>query len=96
IESQIEVLRSEIESIEGKLRYLQSRVGLGTLNVTIYQEIPGPKQAEPSRWSEAFMAGWNVVVSLAVGAVYIWPFILIAAILLIAARVYNRRKDRNP
>src|SRR5690606_33932580 len=40
IEKQIGELRSEIESIEGRLKYLQDRVSLSTLTLTFYESIP--------------------------------------------------------
>ena len=40
IEKQIGELRSDIESIEGRLKYLQNRVSFSTLTMTFYETIP--------------------------------------------------------
>lgn len=44
VERQIGNLRSEIESIEGRLKYLENRVSLSTIRITFYQSIPDEKE----------------------------------------------------
>ena len=39
IEKELGILREEIESVEGRLRYLNDRISFSTLTVTYYQEV---------------------------------------------------------
>ena len=39
IQNQLQDLRSDIEAIEGRLRYLQNSVNFSTLHISMYQQI---------------------------------------------------------
>ncbi len=39
VQNQLQILRSDIESIEGRLKYLTKQVNFSTLNIDIYQEL---------------------------------------------------------
>lgn len=76
IEKQIGELRTEIESIEGRLKYLRDRVSYSTLTVTFYQKISTPVGFS-SKFKEGLKNGWNGFVWFLVGLVNIWPFLLV-------------------
>ena len=91
IEKQIGELRSDIESIEGRLKYLQDRVSFSTLTMTIYETIPH-ETAFGQKFKNALGNGWDNLIWLFVGLTHIWPFILIAVAIVIGIRVYRKRK----
>ena len=81
IQNQIQILRSEIESIEGRLKYLESAVNFSTLNISVYQ-ISDVKENVPSFFKtalEALKGGVTIFAHLIIGVLYGWVFILIAA-----------------
>lgn len=93
IEEQIGNIRTEIESAEGRLRYLSNQVQFSTLNVTFYE-----KNAHFGFWgkmSKAFKNGWNSLLWLLVGIANLWAIILFVA-LIITTVIYitKRRKSR--
>ncbi len=86
IEKQIGQLRSEIESIEGRLNYLSDQVSLSTLTLTFYQRVPN-ETAFGQRFQDGFRNGWNNLIWFFIGLSNIWPFILMGGALLMAFRL---------
>lgn len=83
IEQYIEGLRYQIESYEGRLRYLSDRISLSTITISYYKIIkePSPKVSGFSeKISNAFMKGWNAIKWLIIGVISLWPFVLIVTL----------------
>lgn len=91
IEKQIGLLRSEIESVEGRLKYLQSQVSYSTLTLSYYELIPSEK-AFRQKFKNGFQKGWDNLIGFLVVLVNIWPFILISLGLIFGIRAYRKRK----
>jgi hypothetical protein len=95
IEKEIGTLRTEIESIEGRLRYLQNRVSLSSLAIEYYQ-LTTSSFGFVSKLGRAFVTGWNWLLAFIVGLIHLWPFILIiGGGLFIAFRVGRKNKKTN-
>src|SRR5690606_14967650 len=78
IERELGNVRAEIESIEGRLRYLRDQTDYSTLAITYYKSIP-EQTSFGNKFSRGFVNGWNNLVWFFVGLVNIWPFVLIFA-----------------
>jgi len=91
IEKQIGQLRADIESIEGRLKYLQDRVSFSTLTMTFYESIPY-ETAFGQQFKSGFRNGWENLVWFFVVLTNIWPFILIGIALFIGVRLYRRKR----
>lgn len=76
VEREIGKLRSEIESAEGRLKYLMDRVSLSTVNVQFYRVIKKKQKESPNRLVSAFTSGWNGLNSFLLGLVSIWPLLV--------------------
>ncbi|GAA5039315.1 hypothetical protein GCM10011506_38360 [Marivirga lumbricoides] len=93
IEKQIAQLRSEIESVEGRLKYLENRVAFSTLTMTFYQSLP--EQTEfGQKFENGFKNGWDNLVWFFVLMINIWPFIIILLGLFIGVRIYRKRRKK--
>jgi len=91
-EKYISEVRSEIESLEGRLKYLRNRIGLSTLTLTFYQLKP-ELQGFASRFGVAFSEGWNNFLSFLLGAISLWPFLLAGAAIVAGIRfLWGMRK----
>lgn len=91
VEKQIGELRSEIESFEGRLKFLNDQVSLSTLTVRIYE--PLSKHTEfGKKFIDGFKNGWDNLILFFVLLVNIWPFIIIIIAILIFFRVWKRKK----
>ena len=91
IEKQIGQLRSEIESIEGRLKYLQNRVSFSTLTMTFYESIPNETKFG-QKFKNGFRNGWDNLIWFFVVLTNIWPFILIGLGLIVGIKIYRKRK----
>ncbi len=96
IEEQITNLRADIESLEGRLKYLKNRVGLSTLNVDFYVTIPGgPKDTYGHKFSQGFENGWDGFIMFFVALTHAWPFLLMGVITwIVLVKLLKRRKRR--
>ncbi len=82
-EEQIRVIQEEIESKEGRLRFLKDQVAMSTIHLELYQEIeyrPEPSALRTSFWTnlgEALKDGWHLVQGMVIGLVSIWPLVIL-------------------
>ncbi|UNY99911.1 DUF4349 domain-containing protein [Zhouia spongiae] len=91
IERQTGQLRSDIESIEGRLKYLENKVSFATLTITFYETIPD-KIAFGQKFKSGFKSGWENLIWFFVALTNVWPFILLAIGLLIGIRIYRKKR----
>ncbi|MEM9919325.1 MAG: DUF4349 domain-containing protein [Bacteroidota bacterium] len=95
-EDKIRVIQEEIESAEGRLRYLRNKVGLSTINLRIYQQQERTGMVKErsflTKAGKAFVSGWKSVQSFALGLIHVWPFVLIVC--LIAFLIGRARSKR--
>jgi len=92
IERQIGELRAEIESIEGRLRYLRNRVDYSTLDISFYKKMAEHRVVEENRFGRAFRNGWDGLVGFVLGLTSIWPFLIIMGVVgYLAWRKWRRK-----
>jgi predicted nucleic acid-binding Zn-ribbon protein len=93
VEKELGELRGEIESIEGRLRYLKSRISLSTLHMTFYETKEEKKSSGfGDKLSDNFSHGWDGFLMFFVGIIRIWPLVIIAAIITFFVRRYLKKK----
>jgi hypothetical protein len=92
IEAQLNHVRADIESMEGRLTFLKSQVTFSTLTISFYEPV-GAETAFGAKTVAAFTQGWNLLLTLLVGLVSIWPFLLLIAGLTYV--VVRRMRDRH-
>ena len=91
IERQIATLRADIESFEGRLKYLESQIALSSLTMNFYETIPNTT-AYGNKFEGGFRNGWENLIWFFVFLVNLWPFMLLAVVVIVGVRFYNRRK----
>lgn len=95
IEKELANIREEIEAKQGRLQYLQNRVSMSTISIEMYTEKPqgtGTTVSYGSKMWNALKSGFNGLSSFFLGILYVWPFILILAIVFFIIRRKLRRK----
>lgn len=86
VQSEINEIQEEIESAAGRINYLSNASAMSTIHLTFYQ-ILNATAADPDNrglWEKvktAFLTGWNGVGDVLIGLVYIWPLLIIAAVI---------------
>lgn len=99
VEAQMSGVRYEIESMEGRMRSLSDRITLSTLNLSFYQTISRPTTAPTyaSKLADALQSGWDILLSIFVGVVFLWPFIIFFTIGVFATWKWKRRhREQTP
>jgi hypothetical protein len=100
VEENIRKLQEEIESKEGRLKYLKDQVNYSTLEIELSQEkgyVYRPKQLDKftERFKNSISQGWAALVSFVLWGISLWPFIIILfSIYLIWRRIIRQRKNR--
>ena len=96
-EEKIRVIQEEIESKEGRLKYLQNQVALSTIHVEMYQEVDYSQ--EPVVYNktfgdsagESFMMGWNAILEFVISLITIWPLLIIGTLVLLFRKRIRRK-----
>lgn len=85
-ENQLRVIQEEIEAVQGKIKYMSSRVAFSTIQVELYETIT--YKEEPVAYTKGFgakakegiAAGWEFIQNIVIGMLYIWPIIVLVVI----------------
>ncbi len=98
VENQLKALREEIESVEGRLKYLENQTTLSTIHIAVYERmstIPPAREKFISRIIKATKVGWEGLLAFIVGLFYAWPFFVLMFLLIIILRgIIKARKKR--
>ncbi len=92
IEANIGNIRSEIETNEGRLKFLKNKISLGTLNVRFYKKTSVP-YGFFNDFTNGLSNGWDHFLMFIIGLVNIWPFLILIVIFIVG--FYKIRKKRN-
>lgn len=99
VQQYIRTLQEEIESLEGRLKYLNNKVELSTINATFYEQgniIPVQSESFGYKLKEALSWGWHGMVTFFLVLIYLWPLWVICLITFFVVRhfVKKARKKR--
>jgi len=93
VEKQVGELRSDIESIEGRFKFLNNQISFSTLNVRVYQTL-SKKTAFGKKFTNGIKNGWNNLIHFFIFIVSIWPFILISIGVLVLIRFWRKKRTK--
>lgn len=91
IEREMGNLRSEIESLEGRMNYLKNRISLSTLTITFYEKVSTPFGFF-TKIKQALHNGWTALLWFIIILISLWPFIILTLIILIIILKYIKKK----
>ncbi|MES2514931.1 MAG: DUF4349 domain-containing protein [Bacteroidota bacterium] len=93
IEKEISLIREDIESTEGRLRYLSNQVGYSTLTITYYEKKATAGFHFGSKIGNALSDGGTGFLWFLIGVTQLWPLWLIGGLIwYIIYKVVKRRK----
>jgi len=98
IEKQIGEIRTEIESAEGRMKYLRDKISYSTLTVSFYEpgESGNSSFGFGPKVCKAVRNGWEGLLWFLIGLTGVWPFLLIAvAVFFVVRNIKKRTKARN-
>ncbi len=95
IERELSNIREEIEAKQGRLKYLQNKVSLSTLNVEFYKTTSesGVTVSYGTKMWNAMKSGFNGLSFFFLGILHIWPFILMLIIMFFVIRRWYIKKQ---
>ena len=91
IEKESGNLQSEIESVEGRMRYLKDKIAYSTLTVAYYQETTF-EFGFPSKFTDGIINGWNMFLWFIIGLSHLWVFLLMMVVSVCLIR-WRRKKE---
>lgn len=99
IEEKIRVLQEEIESTEGRLKYLGDQVAYSTLDLMItrkneFRFRPGERDDFIERLKQSVSRGWFGFIDFLVFLIRIWPVWVIAIPVILFIRRIRRKRKR--
>jgi hypothetical protein len=94
VEEKLRVIREEIEAAQGRVKYLESQVSFSTINLNFYKVLdahytPPSGPGFFSRIWSGLVKGWENILDIIIGLVYLWP---LWAIIFIVILIIRRKK----
>jgi DNA repair exonuclease SbcCD ATPase subunit len=85
-EEQIGELHEEIEATISRINYLREQVSYSTINLEFYQTVAQEVHATNEnpigdQFKQGLLTGWHGVVAIGIILTYIWPLLIITAVL---------------
>lgn len=96
IERELSNIREEIEAQQGRLKYLENKVSLSTLDIEFYKHTAesGVTQSYGSKMWNAISSGFSGLSVFFLGLLSIWPFILIVIVVIWAVRRWFKKNKK--
>jgi len=93
IEKQLLAIREEIEATQARINYLQEHVSYSTITLEIYVQNSGNTSGNNFliRVVNALAFGWNLLLSLMIGLLYIWPILAVFPIAVYLMRKFTQK-----
>jgi hypothetical protein len=98
IEEQVSEIREEIEAKEGRLKYLNDKVSLSTIQINFYKKIAQENMVGMSFGTkiwDAIVTGFNGIISFLLLLISIWPLLLVSILSFIFIKKIIKRKSKN-
>lgn len=93
IEREMGEVRSDIESMEGRLNYLKNHVAFSTVKVSYYETI-ATDFGFSSKFIQSFKNGWNNLILFLIGIINVWPFLILASVFTMVALRWRKKTFR--
>ena len=100
IQDQIQAIRSEIEGIEGRLKYLEKSIAYSTLDVQLHQFVAKSDHL-PTRVSffrrafASLKSGVNIFAEVIIAVLNAWVFVLIPLLIALCVRWILAKRRKN-
>ena len=94
IEEALGTIREDIESMEGRFKYMSRQIEYSDINITFYKEIAQITKSE-NRFIKGFVNVWDSLVLFLIGLINLWPFVIIIIIaVFVFIRMIKSRKTK--
>lgn len=100
-EDKLRIIQEEIESVQGRLKYLSNKVSYSTMQIDLYETVD--YKEEPGVYNKTFWSktkegltfGWHFMESIVLGIIYVWPLLIIGFLtfFFIRYRILKAKKN---
>ena len=96
IERELSNIREEIEAKQGRLKFLQNRVSMSTINLEFYTLTAqtGITQSYGQKMINSLKGGWDGISVFFLGLLYLWPLFVLILIGIFVIRKLLKRKNK--
>ncbi|NHA06245.1 DUF4349 domain-containing protein [Mucilaginibacter sp. HC2] len=94
IENKLTEIRSDIESSQGQLNYLNKQIAYSSLDITFYTKATTQNIDDlfTNKFKTSISNGWDFLKNLFFGIISIWPLLIIAGIIYWMFKSWRRRR----
>lgn len=95
VEQQLNAVRTEIETLQGRLIYLSNKVAMATLTVSLYEDVAQASLPSPGFFARAvqqFTGSFELVKEAVLLCVALWPLLLVG----LPPLLVRRRNKKGP
>lgn len=94
VENKLNEIRTEIETTQGQLNYLNKQIAYSSLQITFYTkrtDLPVIGKTG-NRLLDSLKDGWALLQHLFFGLIAIWPLLLMSVVLVVLFRKWRKRR----
>lgn len=94
VENKLNDIRTDIESTQGQLNYLNKQIAYSSLAITFYTKRTDLASSGPTGnpFLDSMKDGWALLKSLFFGIIALWPVILIGIVLIAWFRRWRKKR----
>lgn len=94
IENKLTEIRSDIESAQGQLNYLNKQIAYSSLDITFYTKATTQNIDDlfTNKFKTSISNGWDFLKNLFFGIISIWPLLIIVGIIYWMFKSWRRRR----
>lgn len=87
-------VRSEIESLEGRLKFLKNQTDYATIHLTLEEYVTSGLPLQVGFWAhlgKSIEEGWEMFLTFILVVVSLWPFWLLGILIIVGWRFFRAR-----
>ncbi|MBS7566564.1 DUF4349 domain-containing protein [Mucilaginibacter sp. Bleaf8] len=95
IEDKLTEVRTNIETAQGQLNYLNKQIAYSSLTITLFTKSAARNDGNTFGYQlkTALSSGWQNLQGLFFGIISIWPYLLLIVLIIWAFKAWRRRKQ---
>lgn len=95
VEKELGKLQSDIESMLGRMNYINNKVSMSTLSINYYQKFERKVTSnKENKILRSLKNGWKILEGFTLGLLSLWPVFIFGALLVFILRRFKNRRRK--